>query len=462
MKIFLSILEFCPFESQFVDCLSLFMNSKIGGPERQLHSLLQPRSSPFLLVFDHGECLLSLANDETSEETLQMKIQGPSIERRLYLIFRDAIDKLARSSEHQFYLVILTPSRALLPAEILAPGRLNRYWTVSISSSQQRKVLLTQLLCNIPFESYEARVQCIEILAGQPTSGFTYADLEGFIRRVLETSKQFYTLSDFLNIRNLLTPSSITGRAALKPKLDIPFIVGLQRQQERINSALLSVFKSERAPRGILLHGPSGCGKSLLASTLSSFSLSAEHRLPITFISVDSASLLGKYFGQSERNLAQVFADARAAAPCILFFDQIDALAGRRKESGNDSSDRLVTTFLVEMDGFARKSQSAEETVIVLATTSKRDSLDPAILRPGRLDLHIEVPLPDLEARSDFIIKYLEHNKGFHLEVDEIMKLLDETEGFTFADLDALFREATLTALREDINCTRVEYRHFG
>lgn len=441
------------------------MNGSVGGPENELAKLFHAHDKPFLLVLDHGECLLQAHCGDSESEAPVLSFASPTVERKMFLLFRDCLDRISFQSAAPFFLVIIVDSYAKVPAEIQRPGRLSRRLTVSIASKVQRKCLLEHFLASFPFASDSDRQESVEILSSQPTSGFTVADVEGFLRRVIETNKQDFTLNDFLGVRAEVVPTSITGRAALKPR-SAPFMIGLDRQKAQINEALLSIFTGKEAPRGILLHGPSGCGKSLLARTLASFSISSQHRLPITFIAVDSASLLSKYLGQSERNLAQVFADARSASPCIVFFDQIDALAAKRNATESTNSDRLLTTFLVEMDGFARKQKSSssnnEDAVIVLATTRNPSVLDPAILRPGRLDLHVEFPIPTELQRREYIVAFLALNRGFRLAAEEAKQLAAETENFTFADLEALFREAALTALRQDINCEFVEYRHFN
>ncbi len=437
------------------------MNGRVGGPEKQLAALFESKE-PRILVLDHAECLLEVEEDATENEAPLISIKSPTIERKMYLLWRDYLDRLLYEAQFPFFLVVIVDSFAQIPQEMARPGRLFRKCTVSIASRVQRRTLLQYFLSSLPFASEVERLECVEVLSGQPTSGLTIADLEGLIRRVLRGNKEKLTLTDFLAARSLITPTSITGGACLRPKA-IPFMVGLEHQRSIIDASLSSIFSGREAPRGILLHGPSGCGKSLLASTLASFSISPQHRLPISFIAVDSASLLSKYFGQSERNLAQVFADARAASPCILFFDQIDVLAAKRNISETGNSDRLLTTFLVEMDGFARKQANPEEdTVIVLGTTSKLKALDSAMLRPGRLDLHVELPLPAANDRFEYIQSFLSQNRGFKLTIEQVEQLVSETENFTYADLESLFREAGLTALRSDINCEIVEFRHFN
>jgi transitional endoplasmic reticulum ATPase len=188
---------------------------------------------------------------------------------------------------------------------------------------------------------------------------------------------------------------------------------------------------------------------------------------PITFIAVDATQVLSKYFGQSSRNLARIFQEARQAAPCILFFDQIDSLIGKREGSGaDDHSNRLVTTFLVEMDGVVAKraagskGEDAKQIIVVGATRAKH-LIDPAMLRPGRLELHIRVPLPDSRSRGSFLRSFCARSPSFKLDNDDFEEIVKATESWSMADLESLCGEAVLLALRNDLDAEAVCISHF-
>jgi len=193
------------------------------------------------------------------------------------------------------------------------------------------------------------------------------------------------------------------------------------------------------APKGALLYGPPGTGKTLIARAIASNTKAA-------FLKVVATSLFDRYVGESSRIVREMFAFAREHQPCIIFIDEIDALGGKRLEEGS-STDREVQRTLMEllaqMDGFSSTSQ-----VKVIMATNRPDILDPALLRPGRLDRKIEIPLPNEQARLE-ILKI--HSKPISIEgeidFDAIVKL---SEGFNGADLRNVCTEAGLFALRAD------------
>lgn len=191
------------------------------------------------------------------------------------------------------------------------------------------------------------------------------------------------------------------------------------------------------APAGVLLFGPPGCGKTLLAKAIANGSGS-------NFISVKGPELLNKYVGESERAVRQVFTRARSSAPCVVFFDELDSLCPRRGSDGsNGVSERVVNQLLTEMDGLEERRN-----VFVVAATNRPDIIDPAMLRPGRLDKLLFVPLPDRDDRADILQKCARMSP---LDPDVDLKkiaLSDELDGFTGADLAALVKEAALNALR--------------
>jgi len=202
-------------------------------------------------------------------------------------------------------------------------------------------------------------------------------------------------------------------------------------------------------PRGILLYGAPGTGKTLIAKAVATESES-------NFISIKGPEVMSKWVGESEKAVRMIFKKARQVAPCIVFLDEIDAIAHRRGGGEGDSgvTERVVNQLLTSMDGL-----ESREGVLVIAATNRPDMVDPALLRAGRFDKLILVPVPDERTRLE-ILKV--HTKNMPLDGDvSIGELAKEIEGYTGADIEGLCREAALSALRENRKAKKVSMKHF-
>lgn len=192
--------------------------------------------------------------------------------------------------------------------------------------------------------------------------------------------------------------------------------------------------------KGVLFYGPPGCGKTLLAKAIA-------NECQANFISIKGPELLTMWFGESEANVRDVFDKARAAAPCVLFFDELDSIAKARGGSigdGGGAADRVINQILTEMDGM-----SSKKNVFIIGATNRPDIIDPAILRPGRLDQLIYIPLPDEQSR--FAILKAATRKSPVAEDVDFAHLARVTKGFSGADLTEICQRACKTAIRESI-----------
>ncbi|MBB5906043.1 AAA family ATPase [Actinoalloteichus hymeniacidonis] len=202
-----------------------------------------------------------------------------------------------------------------------------------------------------------------------------------------------------------------------------------------------------KPPRGVLLYGPPGCGKTFLVRALAGTGA-------LNVLSVKGAELLDKWVGESERAVRELFHRAAEAAPALVFLDEVDALAPRRGQSGDSGvADRVVAALLTELDGV----QPLRE-VVVVAATNRPELIDPALLRPGRLERMVYVPPPDTEARAA-ILASASKNTPLAEDVD-LTALAAELSGYSAADCTALIREAALTAMREDLAAAEVTGDH--
>jgi transitional endoplasmic reticulum ATPase len=205
-----------------------------------------------------------------------------------------------------------------------------------------------------------------------------------------------------------------------------------------------------RPPKGVLLYGPPGTGKTLLAKAVANES-------EANFIQVKGPSLLSMWVGKSEEGVRKIFERARQVSPCVVFFDEIDSLASKRTGGmggGQKVTENVLNQLLAEMDGIEDLSN-----VIVIGATNRPDILDPALMRPGRFDRIVYVPVPEKEGRLQILGI---HTKNMPMDKSvDLKKIAEDTEGYTGADLESLAREAAMLALREDIETKKVTKHHF-
>ena len=254
------------------------------------------------------------------------------------------------------------------------------------------------------------------------------------------------TMSDFSAALNEVAPSALREVFTEIPKVSWHEVGGLEEAKAALREAVewplryapVLAQAGVRPAKGILLTGPPGGGKTLLAKAVA-------HESGVNFISVKGPELLSKWVGDSEKGIREVFGKARQAAPCIIFLDEIDALAPRRGGGGeNHVSERLVSQLLTELDGIEELRG-----VVALATTNRPDIVDPALLRPGRFDVQIEVGPPDAATRQA-ILEVHTRQKPLADDVD-LTLLAAATEGCMGADLAGICREAAMAAVRRVI-----------
>ena len=352
------------------------------------------------------------------------------------------------------------------------PGRFDREIVIGVPDKQGRLEVLQIHTRSMPLEE-EVDLERLSAV----THGFVGADLNALareaamqaLRRVLphidpETgdipadvlSNLFVTQADFDMALSDVSPSALREVLVEKPNVQWDDVGGLAKVKMQLREAVEAplrhpeVFEEMgiRTPKGVLLFGPPGTGKTLLAKAVATES-------EANFISVRGPEIFNKYVGESEKAVRDIFKMARQTAPCILFFDEIDAiLSSRSQRDDTGVSQRIVNQFLAELDGM-----QTLQNVLVIGATNRADILDPAVLRPGRFDGVVFVPPPDTEARLEILRV---HTREMPLADDvSLEKLADETEGFSGADIEGLVREAAMAAVRDDWKAKPVEMRHF-
>ncbi|KAJ3017287.1 UNVERIFIED_CONTAM: hypothetical protein HDU68_011763 [Siphonaria sp. JEL0065] len=261
------------------------------------------------------------------------------------------------------------------------------------------------------------------------------------------------TYHDFLLALEKVQPSSKREGFATVPDVTWNDVGALGAIRDELKMSVVEPIKHPELfarvgitkPMGVLLYGPPGCGKTMLAKAVASESC-------CNFISVKGPELLNKFVGESERGVRMVFSRAASSAPCVIFFDELDALCpARSNDSESQSSSRLVNTLLTEMDGMNTRAQ-----VYIIAATNRPDMIDPAMLRPGRLDKTLYVDLPTAEERFE-ILKTITRKTPIAKSVNlQTVARDSRAEGFSGADLAALVREAAVAALRGSIYAKNV------
>jgi len=279
------------------------------------------------------------------------------------------------------------------------------------------------------------------------------------------------TMEDFLAAIPLVQPSSKREGFATVPDVSWDDIGALSAVRDELTLSVLEPIRNPEKfqalgiplPAGVMLYGPPGCGKTLLAKAIANES-------GANFISVKGPELLDKYVGESERSVRLVFERARSSSPCVVFFDELDSLCPKRgsDSGGGGVSERVVNQLLTEMDGL-----ESRRSIFVIAATNRPELIDPAMMRPGRLDKLLYVPLPTPEDRVS-ILKALSGGINLSAEVDLCkIGMSARAEGYSGADCAALLREAGLAVLKEDVDglnnvnesvdsiCLCIASRHF-
>jgi len=255
-------------------------------------------------------------------------------------------------------------------------------------------------------------------------------------------------MQDFVDVTKEMEPSAMREVFVEIPDVKWEDIGGLSSIKQELQEAVEWPLKYQRAftytdatpPKGILLYGPPGTGKTLMAKA-------AANESEANFISIKGPELLSKWVGESEKGVREIFRKARQAAPCIIFFDEMDAIAPIRGGNVGDShvTERLISQLLTELDGLEILTN-----VIVIAATNRPDIIDPALLRPGRFDRLLYVPPPGRDSRIQ-IIKIHTRKKPLGEDVT-IDQLADHTDGYTGADIASLSSAAVMLALREYVS----------
>jgi transitional endoplasmic reticulum ATPase len=342
------------------------------------------------------------------------------------------------------------------------PGRFDREIEIGIPDERGRLEILQIHTRGMPLTD-DVNLESI----ARVTHGFVGADLEALgkeaamlsLRRMLPEinmqeskipaevlNKIKITDKDFEDALRDIQPSAMREVQIQRPNVKWEDVGGLSQIKEELQEAIEWPLKHSdlfaqadvKPPKGILLYGPPGTGKTMIAKAVAATS-------EANFISVKGPELLSKWVGESEKGVREVFRKARQAAPCVIFFDELDAIAPRRGSEGEAHvTERVISQMLTEMDGLEDLKG-----VVVIGATNRPDIIDEALLRPGRFDRILQVPLPDASARKE-ILKIHTKRKPLDSNVN-LDRLVEITDGMTGADIAAVVNAAAMTAIKEHV-----------
>ncbi len=438
------------------------MSKFYGESEKKIRDIFEEaeKTAPAIIFIDEIDAIAPKRED----------VQG-EVERRVVSQMLTMMDGLKARGK---VIVIGATNRinSIDPA-LRRPGRFDREININVPDKKGRLSILKIHTRGMPLAK---NVNLSEIAS--MTHGFVGADLEALtkeaamnvLRKFLPKikidneeqipseilEKLIIRQQDFLDALKVVRPSAMREVLVETPNVDWESVGGLDKIKQELKEAVEWPLKYPegfqrmgiRPPRGILLYGPPGTGKTLIAKAVAKES-------EANFIQVKGPSLLSMWVGKSEEGVRKIFERARQVAPCVIFFDEIDALAGRRgTNSGNKVTERVLNQILAEMDGLEELKD-----IIVIGATNRPDMLDPAMLRPGRFDKILLVNAPDEKGREN-ILKI--HTKNMPLAKNiKISEIAKQTEGYTGADIEALAREAAMLSLRENKEAKEVKKKHF-
>ena len=430
------------------------MSKYYGESEEKLRSVFEQaeKNAPSIIFIDEIDSIAPKREEVSGE-----------VERRIVAQLLSLMDGM--SSRGKVVVIGATNRVNAIDPALRRPGRFDREIEIGVPDRNGRLEILQIHTRGMPL----AKDVNLEKLA-DISHGFVGADLQslskeagiGALRKILpeidlssesipvETLRKIIvTMQDFMDVAKEMEPSAMREVFVEVPDVQWEDIGGLSSIKQELQEAVewplkyqgVFTYADAVPPKGILLYGPPGTGKTLIAKA-------AANESEANFISIKGPELLSKWVGESEKGVREVFRKARQAAPCIIFFDEVDAIAPRRGGSfGGDShvTERLISQLLTELDGLEILTN-----VVVIAATNRPDIIDPALLRPGRFDRLLYVPPPDRDSRLQ-IIKIHTKKKPLADDVDTV-QLAGGTEGYTGADIASLSSAAVMLALREHVS----------
>jgi len=438
------------------------MSKFYGESEKKLRKLFieAEEKSPAIIFIDEIDAIAPKRENVTGE-----------VERRVVAQLLALMDGLHGRGK---VIVIGATNRpnSLDPA-LRRPGRFDREIEIKVPNEKGRREIFQIHTRNMPLDKKISLKEYSLI-----THGFVGADISAVCREAAMSALRRYlpkidleseiidpelleqievTKEDFNDALKEILPSGIREVFVEVPNVPWSQVGGLDDLKQQLIEAVEWPISNPQIfsrmgitpPKGILLYGPPGCGKTLLARAVATESKA-------NFISIKGPELLSKWVGESEKAIREIFRKAKMASPCIIFFDEFDSIAPSRGRHTSDSgvTEKVLSQFLTELDGL-----EVMKDIVVIAATNRPDILDPALIRPGRIDRILLVPQPDEKGRLE-ILKIFTKDMPLTSNIT-LENLNNMIEGFSGADIETWCREAAMRALRENIRARKVSIEHF-
>ncbi len=424
-----------------------------GESEERLREIFKQaeENSPSIIFIDEIDSIAPKREEVTGE-----------VEKRIVSQLLTLMDGM--KSRGKVVVIAATNRPDSIDPALRRPGRFDREIEIGIPDEQGRREILDIHTRGMPIDKKVNLNQIAKV-----THGFVGADLEVLakeaairsLRKILPQidlkeekipaeilQKIIITDNDFRDALKDVRPSALREVLVQVPNVSWDDVGGLDTLKEEMHEAVEWPLKHKevfehadvKPPKGILLYGPPGTGKTLIAKAVA-------HNTESNFISIKGPELLSKWVGESEKGVREIFRKARQAAPCIIFLDEIDALAPSRSSGSSDSNvtERVVSQFLTEIDGLEELHN-----ILIIGATNRVDLIDNALLRPGRFDRIIEVPLPDAKSR-EHIFKIHTTKKPIEAGIN-FEKLVQLTEGFSGAEIEGVCNRAAMSAIKRYVN----------
>ena len=422
-----------------------------GESEERMRSIFEEakKNAPSVIFIDEIDSIAP-KRDEVSGE----------VEKRVVSQLLTLMDGL--HSRGKVVVIAATNRPDSIDGALRRPGRFDREMEIGIPDKKGRYDILRIHTQGMPME------ESVDLdYISKVTHGFVGADLQalskeaamGALRRIIPEvdleqdripsdtlQKIRITSEDFREALREVRPSALREVLVQIPDVSWDDVGGLTQLKTELQESIewpiqhTKAFKFVGAepPHGILLHGPPGTGKTLIAKALA-------HETNSNFISIKGPELLSKWVGESEKGVREIFRKARQAAPCVIFFDEIDSLApARGTDTGTHVTENVVSQILSEMDGLEELHD-----VVVVAATNRPDMIDSALLRPGRFDKVIEVPNPDANGRRQILQIHTKKKPLGNIDLEQLVK---DTDGFAGADIYSICNAAAMSALRRHVH----------